>query len=207
MFTKGSEYQRRKIAYFLKPVIDMNPTSEPTAPPPPAVLSGTCACGKVAYQSSTLPISITLCHCIECRKASGAPFLAFGLFHNTALQWSTLSLNSDLPLKIKASPISEQGASIAVRGSCGDCGSPLFMKYHCRPDGISVVMGIMDDAGVTGRIVRPKEHIFLGEKARWWDLADDDGMARHEGFTQSFQDRLRAWYAQGCPSRADIGYA
>ena len=185
----------------------MEPTSDPASPPPPSVLSGTCACGQVMYESSTLPISVTLCHCIECRKASGAPFLTFGLFHNTALKWSAPSLDGDLPIKITASPVSEQGVSMAVRGSCGNCGSPLFMKYHCRPDGISVVMGIVDDSKVVGSIVKPKEHIFVGEKAKWWELDGDDGLVRHEGFNQPFQDRLKAWYAQGCPRRADIGHA
>lgn len=81
------------------------------------------------------------------------------------------------------------------------------MKYHCRPDGISVVMGIVDDSTVVGSIVKPKEHIFLGERAKWWNLADDDGLARHEGFNLPFQSRLQAWYAEGCPRRADIGNA
>ena len=159
------------------------------------------------YQSSTLPISITICHCIECRKASGAPFLAFGLFHNTALDWSNPSLDSDPPpIKLTASPVSEQNVSMAVRGSCGNCSSPLFMKYHCRPDGTSVVMGIVDDSKVIGSIVKPKEHIFVGEKAKWWELTDD-GVARHVGFNQPFQARLKAWYAEGCPKRTDIAHA
>lgn len=159
------------------------------------------------YQSSTLPISITLCHCTACRKASGAPFLSFGRFHKTALHWSTTSPDGKLPLKITPSPISEQGVSMAVRGSCGDCGSPLSMKYHCYPDDTYVAMGTVDESKVVGSIVKPTEHMFLREKARWWELANDDGLAKHEGFDQPFQDRLRAWYAEGCPRRADIGYA
>ena len=96
---------------------------------------------------------------------------------------------------------------MAVRGSCGHCGSPLFMKYHCEPDGIYVVMGIVDDSKVIGSIVKPEEHIFVGEKATWWDLADGDGLARYEGFSETFQVRLRAWYAEGCPKSADIEHA
>lgn len=60
------------------------------------------------------------------------------------------------------------------------------MKYHCRPDGTSVVMGIIDDESIVGKLPRPKEHIFLKEKARWWDVADEDGLARHFAFPEIF---------------------
>lgn len=79
------------------------------------------------------------------------------------------------------------------------------MKYHCRPDGTSVVMGIVDDQHVTGSIPEPKEHIFLAEKVGWWDFTQRDGFARHDGFNESFQARLRAWNTAGCPRRADVG--
>ncbi|KAL8814860.1 MAG: hypothetical protein Q9223_005952 [Gallowayella weberi] len=182
----------------------MEPTCEPTSPPKAAVISGSCVCGKVTYQSSTLPLSVTLCHCVQCRKVSGAPFLTFGLFHNTALNWSSPSFDGP-PIKLTASPATKWGPSMAVRGSCGSCGSPLFMKYHCRPDGTSVVMGIVDDASVTGKIARPKEHIFLTERATWWTLAECDGLARHDEFNHGFQARLKAWNVAGCPKRSDVG--
>ena len=77
------------------------------------------------------------------------------------------------------------------------------MKYHCRPDGTSVVMGIVDDASVVGDMPHAKEHIFLKEKAEWWRVPDDDGLARHEAFNESFQNRLKDWVAKGCPNRTD----
>ena len=182
----------------------MDPTSEQPVSLPPSVLKGSCFCGQVVLHSSTLPLSITLCHCIECRKASGAPFLTFGLFHNEALQWTSSSADKKPSIKITPSPISKWGPSIAVRGSCGKCGTPIFMKYHCRPDGTSVVMGIVDDTQIRGSIPRPKEHIFLSDKAIWWDLAEGDGLARHEEFNELFKARLEAWCKADYPKRPDI---
>ncbi|KAL8835217.1 MAG: hypothetical protein Q9170_003413 [Blastenia crenularia] len=164
----------------------MEPTCEPTTPPKPPAISGSCACGQV------------------CRKASGAPFLTFGLFHNTALLW-TSPLASGPPIKITASPATKWGPSMASRGSCGACGSPLFMKYHCRPDGTSIVMGIVDDGYVQGDIAQPKEHIFLAEKATWWSMVEYDGLAKHDEFNEGFQARLQAWNEAGCPKRTDLG--
>ena len=182
----------------------MESTSEPTTPPPPSAFSGSCACGKDVYHSSTPPLSITFCHCIECRKASGAPFLAFGLFHNTALQWVSSSADRKPPIRITPSPDSKWGPSMAVRGACGECGSPLFMKYHCRPDGTGMVMGIVDNSGINGPIPPPKKHILLSDQASCWNLPQGDGLARHYEFNEPFQARLRAWCTAGCPERTDV---
>ena len=81
------------------------------------------------------------------------------------------------------------------------------MKYHCRPDGISVVMGIVNDEDVVGTFAKPKDHIFLDEKALWWNTTEDDGLARHGGFNEEFQKRLKEWVAAGCPQRMDVGVA
>lgn len=111
----------------------------------------------------------------------------------------------DAPIKQTPSRICVQGVPIAIRGSCGSCGTPLFMRYHCRPDGTSVVMGIVDDASVVGDMPHAKEHIFLQEKAAWWNVPGDDGLARHEAFNETFQIRLKEWAAKGYPLRPDAG--
>ena len=68
-------------------------------------------------------------------------------------------------------------------------------------------MGIVGDGKVVGSIVKPEEYIILGEKARWWNLANDDDLAKYERLSKPFQDRLRAWYAENCRRRANIGNA
>ena len=175
----------------------MEPSSEPAVPGPPYVLQGSCCCGLVSYASSTLPIAITHCHCLPCRKLSGAPFLSFGLYHNSALTWNNPTFKGEAAIKLSLS-------EIAVRGSCRNCGSPLFMKYPCRPDATSVNMGSIDDDSLTMKMVKAKEHIFLQEKASWWELSED-GLARHQAFNEPFQLRLKEWQARGKPARDDIG--
>ncbi len=66
----------------------------------------------------------------------------------------------------------------------GSCDSPLFTKYHCEPDSTYVVMGIVDDGKVVGSIVKPEEYIILGEKAPWWNLANDNDLAKYERFSK-----------------------
>ena len=81
------------------------------------------------------------------------------------------------------------------------------MKYHARPDGTSVAMGSVDDGSVKGDFIKPKEHIFLGEKARWWEISEHDGLERHEGFNEPFQKRLEEWETKGEPRRTGVGAA
>ena len=65
-------------------------------------------------------------------------------------------------------------------------------------------MGIMDDASVIGQLPRPKEHIFLGEKAGWWEVSSEDGLAQYESFNDEFKGRWKEWIAKGCPERSDV---
>ena len=160
----------------------------------------------IRIESKMLPESITICYCCECRKAYSNPFLTFGLFYNDYVQWSIATpsgkkhLLGDLSEGIKLTYYS----GIATRGWCPRCGTPLFMKYHCRPDGTNITMGLVDDEHTIGSIPPVKEHIFLGEKAAWWNGPTDDGIPQYSGFNEPFTRRLQAWSARGYPQRLDI---
>jgi len=189
----------------------MDPTPGPFSDghfdgPLPVVLRGSCLCGTIRLESTMLPESITICHCLECRKASSNPFLTFGLFHNDYIQWSivnsygTKDLLGDLTEGIKLTYYSD----IAVRGWCHRCGTPLFMKYHCRPDGTNITMGLVDNEHIVGSMPPVKEHIFLGDKATWWHVPSDDGTPQYTVFNEPFTRRLQDWSAKGRPQRLDI---
>ena len=36
-------------------------------------LAGGCMCGAVRYEADGAPFHATLCHCVDCRRAGGAP--------------------------------------------------------------------------------------------------------------------------------------
>ncbi|GAW19477.1 hypothetical protein ANO14919_089640 [Xylariales sp. No.14919] len=189
----------------------MEPTPKPASRGVlPVVLRGSCLCGMVRLESKMIPGAITICHCRECRKASGNPFLTFGLFHNDYIQWSVASsagtkrLLGDLADGDGGGIKLTYYSDIAVRGWCPRCGTPLFMKYHCRPDGTSIAMGLVDNEHIVGALPPVKEHIFLADKAEWWKVPPDDGIARHDGFNEAFTRRLREWSDRGRPQRLDI---
>ena len=166
-------------------------------------LTGSCLCGEVKLSSTALPLAVTLCHCIQCRKMSGSPFLSFGEYENDAVSWTGKTIDSEPPIKTKASHIQTLGVPLAQRAFCSNCGSPLWMKYPCDPQKTHIPLGIIDDDSVRGKLPKPKEHIFLKEKASWWELLDD-GLGRCETFGEPWPEMTREWEENGCPRRNDV---
>jgi hypothetical protein len=41
---------------------------------------GGCACGQLTFEARGEPKRVGLCHCMTCRKTSGAPFSAYVIF-------------------------------------------------------------------------------------------------------------------------------
>jgi hypothetical protein len=42
--------------------------------------TGHCLCGAVRYEAQGAPLYVSLCHCEDCRRASGAPFQGWVFF-------------------------------------------------------------------------------------------------------------------------------
>lgn len=89
----------------------------------------------------------------------------------------------------------QRKSDIAIRASCRDCGTPMFMTYYAVPDTISIAAGTVDEESMKGRILKPNVHIFVGEKAEWYSLPDD-GLKRYEAFPTGLTDALETWNQQ-----------
>ncbi|KAF2095088.1 hypothetical protein NA57DRAFT_59837 [Rhizodiscina lignyota] len=77
----------------------------------------------------------------------------------------------------------------ASRFFCGDCGSQLAMWYDAEPGMLGLTLGTMDEESmekIEGGL-KGKGHIWVKEKAGWFDLPDD-GSTRLE--TMGNSDRL-----------------
>jgi len=78
------------------------------------MLEGGCHCGAIRYRVEGEPKHAALCHCIDCRRQSGAPMVAWTLFGNDDFAVTRGEA------KVYAS--SEHGR----RHFCADCGTGLF---------------------------------------------------------------------------------
>ena len=87
-----------------------------------AGLTGGCQCGAVRYRLTAEATGANICHCRMCQKAGGAPFMAFGGVRLDKLLWT------------RGAPKVFASSSIAERGFCAECGTPLtYRMLRARP--------------------------------------------------------------------------
>ena len=92
---------------------------------------GSCVCGAVSYRLSGDPKRVGLCHCVTCRKHTGAPFGAFAIY--------------------SADRVTVTGETGVFRSSetgrrhfCPECGSPVFGRQD-GSDEVDIYAGTLDE--------------------------------------------------------------
>ncbi|KAL2398952.1 hypothetical protein ABEF93_006623 [Exophiala dermatitidis] len=134
------------------------------------MIKGSCACGRVQYQTAAQPLGVSACHCGTCQKIAGSAFLVFADFPLEELQWT------------HQPPDLWKRSEIAERGFCKQCGSSMSMRYYEESDRIAVTLGTMELGGSGTAMPSIGAHIFLKEKAPWFVLPDD-GAERWDEFS------------------------
>lgn len=119
-------------------------------------ISGSCLCGAVVYEITGSFKLIGHCHCSMCRKSHGAAFATWGIINPDQFMWTS---GEEFVERYESSPGTQ-------KCFCRKCGSPL-VSMHSGAVG-EVVVGTLDtDPGT-----RPREHIFVGSKATWYEITD-----------------------------------
>jgi hypothetical protein len=93
---------------------------------------GGCLCGAIRYEVRGPAMQTSLCHCEDCRKASGAPAVAWTFFPQNSLRWT------------KGTPREIRFAE-RIRFFCADCGSPLLFTDPSLPEFTEVNTCTLDD--------------------------------------------------------------
>ena len=117
------------------------------------VATGGCQCGAVRYALSAAP-EASICHCRMCQKAVGGPFAALASVARADLAWT------------RGAPTLFESSSLASRGFCRECGTPL--TYQARSldgDKIEVTIGSLDDPGLAA----PQKQFGVESRVRWFD--------------------------------------
>ena len=122
--------------------------------------SGGCLCGAVRYEVRGVPMHETLCHCTFCRRASGAPVVAWFSMRPEAFQVTKGQLKSF------------HSSSLVVRSFCGDCGTPISYQRDGLNE-LDVTTCSLDDP----ESVPPRDHTFAGSALTWAPI--EDGLPRH----------------------------
>ena len=119
--------------------------------------AGGCLCGDVRWKTGAEPRSSSICHCVACRRSSGAPMVAWLGFRRAEMEISGHTT------AFASSPESQ-------RHHCHRCGTQLFMDDVADAEHIDVTTASLDDPNLAS----PRRHIWARSRIDWVEL--DDGL-------------------------------
>ena len=125
-------------------------------------MEGGCLCGAVRYRITGKPRRTTNCHCVHCRRSSGAAFLTWIEFDPSGLEF------------VSGTPSRYESRPRVIRQFCGACGTQLTYRHADEPDTIDVTACSLD----TVENVSPEDHVWSDRMVPWVKLAD--GLPRYK---------------------------
>jgi hypothetical protein len=123
-------------------------------------VTGGCFCGAVRYEATIAPADVHYCHCRMCQCAFGNLFAMLGSFPLDKFRW------------VRGRPKMYQSSTVARRGFCARCGTPLVFSSFDDNKRIGISIGSLDHP----EQVRPEIHWGVESMVPW--LAIDDDLPR-----------------------------
>ena len=120
--------------------------------------TGGCHCGAVRYEVSGEAQHVALCHCSDCRKAAGAPMVAWVAF-----------ADDDFTIT-KGAVVTHNSSGASMRSFCGTCGTGLlFRNAEMLPGIVDIQSVTLDDPDA----LPPAVHIQTADRISWMETAHE----------------------------------
>lgn len=114
-------------------------------------IDGGCLCRAIRYRVAGAPLSSIICHCMTCRRVSGAPTVAWLTVDRAQFQF--LSGSASIHLSSRD----------VVRRFCGNCGTPLTYENSGSPNTIDITTASLDDPNACP----PSMEVWLEHRLNW----------------------------------------
>jgi hypothetical protein len=124
-------------------------------------VTGGCQCGAVRYALHMPPERTHYCHCRMCQRAVGNVFAALAGCRKQQFEWT------------QGTPGFFASSSMARRGFCPNCGTPLSFAYE-DSKWIYLTVGSLDDPSQA----IPTIHYGIESQVHW--LRIEDALPREE---------------------------
>ena len=118
-------------------------------------IEGGCLCGGVRYRLHEEPRQLSDCHCIDCRRASAAPFVPWGSVRREKIE-------------IVSGDVRKVRHADRLRSFAGCCGTPLFFQDNESSEWIDVTISSLDHP----ENYSPEVAIWLDDRLPWVPLDD-----------------------------------
>jgi hypothetical protein len=142
-------------------------------------LTGGCLCGAVRFEARPDSTDGYYCHCRMCQLAFGNTRAAFLNLRKDQLTWTA------------AQPTRYASSKIALRGFCGQCGTPLSFEY-LSSERLDLSVGSFDHP----ERLKPVAHFSVETRIAPWHVPDG---LREERLDQNekIQQRWKDAYGEG----------
>ena len=127
------------------------------------ISTGGCACGALRYEAKGEPSAATLCHCDSCRRAAGAPAVAWVTWPAGDFAWT------------RGKPAGYRSSPPVSREFCDRCGTPLTYRHDQHGDWVDVTVGSLDAPNATPAV----DHTWTADRLEW--MADLGHLPVHRG--------------------------
>ncbi len=126
---------------------------------------GGCMCGAVRYQVNGPQTYAGICHCDDCRRATGGAYVP----------WFGVAPENFQVIK---GEITEHESSPGIRrGFCSNCGSSLTFGGEGWND-MAITMASLNDPNS----ITPESNVFLRERLHWVKFNED--MRNYDGLPE-----------------------
>jgi len=114
-------------------------------------VEGGCLCGAIRYRAEGPATHPTLCHCASCRRAAGAPLVAWLTFPKASFAFT------------RGEPSAYRSSPPVLRTFCGRCGTPLTYANDRFADEIDVTTCSLDQP----ESFAPRDQTWTRERLHW----------------------------------------
>jgi hypothetical protein len=154
------------------------------------VNEGGCLCGAIRYRWRGQPTSSVICHCNSCRRATGAPSVAWITFER-----SQFDFLSGQPQVYRSSPD-------VIRRFCAACGSALSYEHANSAGSIDITSITLDQPNR----FPPDREIWLEDRIPWEPLNPRIPHSAR-GSNEATLASTRRLISSGSQFERDIGYS
>ncbi len=114
-------------------------------------VTGGCHCGAIRYEITGDVLNHSLCHCVDCRRSSGAPMVGWAMLPDSALT-------------VTGEPSIYASSEHARRYFCIQCGTGLFYSNDALiPGMVDVQTATLDEP----EDLPAEAHIQVAERIGW----------------------------------------
>ena len=132
-------------------------------------LDGGCMCGAIRYRVNGAPNYAGICHCDDCRRATGGAYVPW------------FGTSPDKFEVIKGKIAFHESSPGTRRGFCSSCGASLTFGGEGWND-IALTIASLDDPNT----LTPESNVFLRERLHWVKFNED--MRNYEGFPEDVKE-------------------